>query len=308
MSVLVFGSINVDGVITADHLAEEGETAFADSYDLLPGGKGANQAVAAARAGAAVSMVAMVGPDAHAEVGLAGLRAAGVDVSGVGTGEKATGYGAVWVRAGGGNRIMVASGANMETRAAMVPDDRLARGDVLLLQLEVPFEETVAIAGRAAEAGLTVMLNAAPFRDLPADLLDALSVLIVNEVEAAALAGKAGLATDDPLTAVRTLARRHDLACIATLGADGAIGWQGEAGWRSGTLAVEAVDSTGAGDAFCGAVAAALDRGLTPAEATREGCIAGALACEKIGAQSALPDAGAIRTRLATLPPLETLS
>lgn len=308
MAVLVFGSVNVDGVITAGHLAEEGETAFADSYDLLPGGKGANQALAAARAGAAVAMVATVGRDAHAEVGLAGLRAAGVDLSGIGQGHRATGYGSVWVRAGGGNRIMVASGANMESRAAQVSEARLAAAGVLLLQLEVPFAETVAIARRGASSGAAVVLNAAPFRDLPAELLDALDVLIVNEIEAAALAGEAGLAADDPVAAVRALAGRHDLACIATLGSEGAVGWQGGAGWRCGTLAVEAVDTTGAGDAFCGAFAAALDRGRDAAAATREGCIAGALACTRLGAQSALPDRAAIEARLADLAPLEELA
>ncbi len=276
-----------------------GETVLSPAYEPHPGGKGANQAAAAARAGAKTLMFGCVGRDAFAETVLGALVAAGVDVSGVARSELPTGCAAVCLAPDGSNQIVVASGANRASRASQVPDEVLGPGTLVVLQNEIPGAETSALIERAAGAGARVLLNLAPAEPFPGCALDALDVLVVNEVEAAALAGHAGESAD----LGRELSGRHGLLAVVTLGAEGALAFEAEAAWACEALPVEAVDTTGAGDAFVGALAAAMDVGRDLAEQLRRASVAAGLSCLSKGAQSALAGATEIEAALSSLPP-----
>ena len=186
--VIVFGSVNLDLVARVARIPAPGETIAGRTLATLPGGKGANQALAARAAGAAVALYGAVGADAFADAALANLRAAGVDLTGVATVGAPTGVALINVADDGENAITVVPGANALARADAVPDDRLARGVTLLMQLEVPAAEVAALAARAHARGASVVLNAAPAVPLPDAILSALAVLVVNESEAAAYA------------------------------------------------------------------------------------------------------------------------
>jgi len=266
--VIVFGSINLDLVASVPAIPRAGETLLGSSLVTAPGGKGANQALAARLAGAHVAMVGAVGDDTFADAALANLCASGVDLAGVARVAGSTGIALINVDAKGENAITVVPGANARALASQVPDGALVPGNTLLMQLEVPLAEVAALARRAKRRGVRVVLNGAPAVALPAELLHDVDFLVVNEHEAA-ICGCA-----HPRTNV-----------VLTLGARGAtMEWEG----RSCSQApgeVTVVDTTGAGDALCGAFAAALDGGATPPEALRAGVRAGALACTHRGAQ-----------------------
>ncbi len=305
--IVVFGSINIDLVVRVDTLPRPGETVLAPSYVAVPGGKGANQALAAARAGAQTHMVGCVGRDGYAEAALATMREAGVDLAGIARVDEPTACAMIAVDAEGRNQIAVASGANRFAKAGQLDDALLGPGTTLLLQLEVDDAETAAVAARARARGARVVLNAAPAAPLPAGMAEALDVLVVNEVEAPMLADAAGIAHQDPVDAARRLAQSWDVATIVTLGGDGARAFDGGAAWRIGAMAIEPVDTTAAGDAFVGVLAAALDRGDALPAALHAASIAGALACETVGAQPSLPDAAAIAAARARLAPAEAI-
>ncbi len=295
--IVVFGSLNMDLMLPVDRLPVAGETVLCPGYTPAPGGKGANQAVAAARMGAAVRMAGKVGADGFGDTVLDSLRADGVDVAAIARANTPTGCAAVMVETGGGNQIVVASGANREADAAQVDDALLSPGTLVVLQNEVPVAANAALIARAAERGARVLLNLAPAGDFPADALDRVDWLVVNEVEAAMLAGE----HDSPETLAGALADRHGLACIVTLGADGALAVAGGDAWRVGTLDIAPVDTTAAGDAFVGALAAALDGGADLGAALAPAAVAGALACLAEGAIPSLPDAAAVESRLSGL-------
>ncbi|MFQ5959608.1 MAG: ribokinase, partial [Alphaproteobacteria bacterium] len=301
--IVVFGSINVDLVVRVAALPRPGETVLAPTYDAVAGGKGANQAVAAARAGAQVRMVGCVGGDGFADLALATMREAGVDLRAVATVAAPTGCAMICVDAAGRNQIAVASGANRKAREAQVDDDLLAPGATLVLQLEVNLDETWALARRAHERGVRVVLNTAPAAPVPATAAAAWDVLVMNEIESTMLAQAAGPAEADPVAAARNLAQAWDIATIVTLGEDGARAFEHGAAWRIGALAVEAVDTTAAGDAFVGVLAAALDSGADLADALHRASVAGGLACTSAGAQPSLPNRAAIDARLGDLAP-----
>jgi ribokinase len=201
---------------------------------------------------------------------------------------------------------MVGSGANLATRAGQVADADLRPGVTLLCQNEVDPEATFAVLGRAARRGARTILNLAPAAPVPPPVLDALDILVVNEIEAAMAAG------DRPASAPQALAgdlaTRHDLTCVVTLGAAGAIALGPAGGWHIGSLPVEPVDTTGAGDAFVGVLAAAFDRGLDLAEALRRASVGAGLACTRLGAQTSQPTAAEIEARLAGLAPAAPLA
>ncbi len=301
--VVVFGSINVDFVMRAPVLPAPGETVLGGSYLLAPGGKGANQACAAALAGFEAAMVGCVGADDWGRFALERLAAAGVDLSAVARTDTPTGCASILVDAGGENVIAVASGANLEVGAERLPGDRLGPGATVVLQMEVPAEATFEVVARARAAGARTVLNVAPARAVPASTLDAVEVLVVNEVEARVVAEATPDASgQEPLTLATALADAHDLVCVVTLGAEGLIAASREAWFSLPALAVEVVDTTGAGDAFTGVLAGALDAGLALEAALRRAGVAGALACTGSGAQSAYADAAAIEEALAAMP------
>ncbi|HEV7265343.1 MAG TPA: ribokinase [Falsiroseomonas sp.] len=284
MSVIVFGSANADLVFAVPQLPAPGVTVLGDGVRSSPGGKGANQAVAAARDGAAVAFAGCVGRDAFAEVATAALRDAGVDLSRLAVVDQPTGCAAICVDPAGRNQIAVAPGANLAARAAQVEDAALHPWVVLLLQMEVPAAETAALVARAKARGARVVLNLAPPGELPAGTLRALDVLVVNEHEAAVLAGRLGCASDAA-------------GLRAALGVAVAV-TRGEAGAELATAAGEAmvpafpvtpVDTTGAGDCWCGVLAAGMDRGLPLEAAMRRAAAAAAIACTRPGAAAAMP-------------------
>lgn len=302
----VFGSLNVDLVVPVAHLPTAGETVLGRSYRVVAGGKGANQALAARRAGAAVRMVGAVGRDGFADIALAELAADGVDLAGIARVDAPTGAAFIGVDESGQNQIIVASGANLEVRATQVADESWRRGDMLLLQMEVPLGENETLALRARGAGLCTILNVAPALPLSPQMLGAVDWLVVNEVESVAAAGALGADSLAPETAARFLAGKG-VATVVTLGAEGAIAYAGDRAWRIGALSVQPVDSTGAGDAFVGVFAAILDAGGDPPEALRWASVAGALACLVEGAQPSLPRRALIEARVGELAPARPL-
>lgn len=302
--IVVFGSLNLDIVLRASHLPRPGETVIDADCLLVAGGKGANQAAAAARAGRVpVAMYGAVGDDDWADLATRPLAEAGVDIAGVARGKGRTGCAAVMVDAQGENAIVVASGANMAAAADQVPDAALGPETWLVLQMEVRPEQNWALVERAAAWGAHVALNVAPAAPVPARVLAALDLLVVNEVEAAALAEAEGLGGAGPAETARALAEAHDLTCITTLGPAGAIACAPGAAWRIGVLAVDAVDTTGAGDCFTGVLAAALAAGADMPAALRRAAVAAALCCTVAGAQTSFPTAAAIDADLDRLAP-----
>jgi ribokinase len=295
--VVVVGSANVDMIVRVEHLPEPGQTLLGTDVALRTGGKGANQAVAACRLGAETLLYAAIGTDAFGRQIREALAGEGVrldhlvEVDGA-----STGMAMIMVAADGENTIVVAPGANhaLDGSATSGLAAALAPGAVLAAQLEVPIDTCLAAAGVARRAGARVVLNAAPLPrpDRPdfVALLRAVDVLIVNETEALALAGRpAPGGPDGWIGLAGDLLRHGPAACVITLGGQGAVAHDGTAGWRQPAFLAEVVDTTGAGDAFCGALAAALAGGASLAEAVRRGCAAGALATGMLGAQAALP-------------------
>jgi len=292
--IVVFGSIVLDLVVNPPRLPQRGETVLADDYRLLPGGKGANQALAAARAGADVRFVGCIGDDAFAATATTNLAAAAVDLAGLRTGTRPTACAAVVVDARGDNQIVVAGGANAEVSVDQLAMQPPAAGDICLLQMEIPLAENWSAVQLARQNGARVVLNAAPFADLPEAVLSDLGVLIVNEVEAAMLGQTYGLAARQPVELAAAIARRGDTTVVVTLGGDGAVATDGRELLQAPALPVEVVDTVGAGDAFVGAYAAALAENRTVDDCLRRGCVAGSLACRQPGAQAGLPDRAAI--------------
>jgi ribokinase len=291
--ILVFGSINVDLVVPVGRLPRPGETVLGGDYAVLPGGKGANQALAARRAGADVALSGAVGADRFAAIALDPLTTAGVDASLVRVADRPTGFAAIMVSDGGENLIAVAPGANSRARAAEVPEERLGPATLLVAQMEVPPAETAAMIGRARAAGGRVLLNLAPAQPLEAALLPRIDLLVANAGEAAALAAEPA-----------ALARRLRQGLVVTHGAQGAIAYLADGDrFTVPALPIAAVDTTGAGDTFVGVLAAALDQGATLATALRRAAAAAGLACLARGAQAAMPDRAAIDRAAALLPP-----
>jgi ribokinase len=294
--ITVFGSINTDLVIRTGGIPRPGETVHGSDYMLFPGGKGANQALAARRAGAQVRMVGVVGDDEMGSVALRDLEAAGVDLSAVPRRQGTTGVAIITVDRKGENTIVLSPGANTDARAVQLDNVRFAAGDTLLLQMEVPFAESQAAAKAARAAGARVILSLAPFSPLAQEELASVSILVVNEHEAADLARHIGLSASGVKAVVLALAKRLGKTVIVTLGPDGAIAAGDEGSIAVPAIPVTPVDTTGAGDTFCGVVAAFLDEGAGLETAMRHAAAAGSLACIKEGAQPSFPARAEIET------------
>jgi ribokinase len=291
--VAVVGSLNLDLVVRVARLPGPGETVSGDDVFRNPGGKGANQAVAAARLGRRVAMVGRVGDDDAGRELLGSLEADAVDTSQVRVvAGVPSGIALITVGEDGENQIVVSPGAN----ARLTGDDvgqagaALAAATVTLLQLEVPLE---AVAAAARAAGGTVVLNPAPVRDLPEELLADVDVLVPNRVELAQLAG--GAEPETVAEATRLAGRLPARAVVVTLGADGCLVIVGGDTTHVPAVPVRAVDTTAAGDAFCGGLADALAGGATLEDAARRAVRVAAAACLRPGAQASLPTPGDLR-------------
>ena len=300
-SIAVVGSLNMDLVIRSPRIPRPGETILGGELHTVPGGKGANQAVAAARLGAQVSMIGRVGQDAFAAPLLENLAADGIDHAFVlQDGETATGVALIVVDDNGENSIVVSSGANMR----LSPDDveaaepAIAAADLLILQLEVPLETVIRAAELARDHGVQVVLNPAPARPLPAELLSMIDVLIPNESEAALLTGLPTGTQAEAAEAVEALLGSGVGTMILTLGARGALPAREGEMQIVPAFDVEPVDTTAAGDAFVAGLSVALAEGREIYEAVRWGNAAGGLATTKLGAQTSLPTRQALEQLL----------
>ena len=288
--VVVVGSANVDLVVPVPRHPGGGETVLGGTLTRHPGGKGANQAVAAARAGGAdTTFLGTLGEDESADLLRASLEGAGVRTDLLARVAEPTGTALITVSPDGENAIVVAPGANSLVTVGPKQAERLAAADVVLAQLEIPVE-AVAAAAAARRPGALLVLNAAPSRDLPADLWPAVDVLVVNEHEAADLAGEAA----EPAALARLLLERVPAVVVTLGGAGSLVAERGGEPVAVPAFPVEPVDTTGAGDTFCGVLAASLAQGAPLVDAARLAAAAGALATTAPGAQESVPTAAAV--------------
>ncbi|MFI6638160.1 ribokinase [Streptomyces sp. NPDC050504] len=289
--LLVVGSANADLVVGVERRPAAGETVLGSDLAVHPGGKGANQAVAAARLGADTALLARVGDDAHGRLLTGSLRAAGVDVSGMLTGGAPTGVALITVDPSGDNSIVVSPGANARLTPADVEaaGGLFARAGVVSVQLEIP-PATVAAVARALRPGARLVLNPSPPAPLDAAVLAACDPLVVNEHEARVVIGEgAGEEPEEWAAALLALGPR---SVVVTLGAGGALAADGERTVRVASPRVEAVDTTGAGDAFTAALAWRLGLGDDLVAAVRFAVRVGAAAVTRRGAQDSYPTRG----------------
>jgi ribokinase len=282
--VVVLGSANMDLVATTPALPQPGETVLGTDFVTLPGGKGANQAIAAARAGGAAVLLGAVGSDSFGVTLTARLAASGVDTSRLRVVYGASGVALVTVNAAGENTIVVTPGANAAFTGLSAAELAVVEGaDVLVAQLEIPLETVTAAARTARAAGVRVVLNAAPATRLPADLAELVDVLVVNEREAAAITGRG---REEPAALLSVVPR-----ALLTAGSDGA--WyaaRDEPVRHIPPVRVDSVDTTGAGDAFTGALAVAWAEGRDLLDAAHWAAAAGAACARRLGASVAMPD------------------
>jgi ribokinase len=302
MSVCVLGSLNLDIVCRVAELPKPGETVMGRGVERLPGGKGANQAVASARCGVRTHLIGAVGRDEAGDAMLAALRRAGVEAGQVlRLADHATGQAFIWVSEAGENSIVVAGGANLAVSPQMPDAEAAARSRVLLAQLETPVETIEALYGGApASAGCLRLLNAAPARPEARRLFPLADILIVNETELAAFAG-VSLAADDldaVVGAARALISRPDQTVVATLGAAGAVAVTPGGRVLMGGREAQVVDTTGAGDCFCGVLAARLSEDADLETALAWANAAAALSTERPGAAPSMPSRAQIEAAL----------
>lgn len=284
--IVVFGSINLDLIFAVPHIPGPGETVLGPSVRLEPGGKGANQAVAAARDGATVMLAGAVGRDSLATSALTLLREASVDLTRVIETAASSGCATIAVDPAGNNAIAVGSGANLMARQAQVEDALLSTSSTVVLQMEVPAKETAALIHRAHAKGARTILNLAPAAHLPVAALRKLDILVVNETESRWLSQQLGC-----IDGAAPLHERLGVTIVRTLGADGLEVATAEGVNAIPACAVVAADTTAAGDCFVGVLAAALDRGATLTAALNRATAAAGLCCTRHGSQGSIPSA-----------------
>jgi ribokinase len=293
--ILVAGSANLDFVVRAHHIPAPGETVLGRDFQTFPGGKGANQAVACARTGAVPTrMLAALGNDAFAVPIEASLQDAGVQLQAIRVADHPSGTAFICVSEDAENAITVAPGAN----EWLHPEHLSSLQGVthLLMQLETPVTTVTAFAHAAKAKGVTVVLNAAPAKQLPMELIALVDVLVVNEGELATVAGVTG-------SVAQCLAVLTVPTVVITLGQRGCCARSHGELLLQPAFKVDPIDTTAAGDTFCGTLVAELCRGSKLQDALRVSCAAGALACTQPGAQSSIPSASAVAQFLAARPP-----
>ncbi len=286
--ILVFGSINVDIIMPVSSLPRPGETVLAKTMNVKPGGKGANQALAAQRAGVRTSLIGRVGQDDHAKIALSLLKNEKVDLSLVKVSDRATGCATIMVDKDGENLIGVASGANLDIGSDQVDDDLLTECNVLLLQQEVPLEQNLRLASRARDKSIPVVYNFAPSEPASEELFSTIDYLVMNKIEASRV-----LALDrqrEPVEIAKAINQKYGVTTVITLGAKGAIAESKSGSFRASAPTVRVVDTVGSGDTFCGYFAAEIAKGNQSTDsvlkiATR----AASIACTRYGAQAGIP-------------------
>lgn len=291
--IVVIGSSNIDMVVRADRIPAEGETILGGEFAMVPGGKGANQAVCAARLGADVKLVARIGDDVFGQVSLDNFRTVGVDTQFVTRDSSSpSGVALIVVDARGENAIVVAPGANSRLTPADVDRarDAIAAADAVVLQLEIPAGTVDHAVDLAASLGVKVVLNPAPMRPLPSEVVSKVDVLVPNQHEAAGLLGIPGDASDlDAASAARRLMSLGAGSVVITLGSRGAYAASPDSAAFVEALKVDAVDTTAAGDAFTASLACALAEGLELPDAARFASRVAAISVTRPGAQPSMP-------------------
>lgn len=284
--IVTFGSINVDLIYLVNEIPQAGQTVLARGSRTEPGGKGANQALAAARDGADVVMIGAVGNDAMAPIALQNLESE-VDISRVVRSNEPTGSAAIIIDADGRNMIAVAAGANLAAQSDGVEDELLRNASYVLMQMENDAVQIENLIRRVSNHPAKSILNLAPAYRLDRDLLSLVDIVIVNEDEAEALSGWLGC---EP--SARSLSEALNTGVLRTMGGEGAEAFINGEKVTVPALRVDAVDTTAAGDCFVGVLASALDRGLLLDAAMRRAAKAAAIACSRPGSQSSIPDNG----------------
>ena len=305
--ILAIGSLNMDVVVRVKHHPLPGETVLGSPYQTFAGGKGGNQAVAAAKAGGDTQFVGCIGSDGFGTQLLKGLQDAGVQVAGVEQVDGPSGIALIVVDDRGQNSIVVSPGANLQVsperlQASKTANAAISNADILMLQLEIPLAAVEEAIDRATARAIPVLLNPAPAQALSPDLLAQVTYLIVNESEAALLTGQAADAIVDVPTAVdaaKELAASGVRTTIVTLGEQGVVWFDGQSAGHLSALPVSVVDTTAAGDAFCGALAVKLGEGTELKDAIAFANAAGAVAVTRMGAQASLGDRQTIESLLA---------
>lgn len=298
LRLAVLGGLNMDLIVRVAQLPRPGETVSGDDLLRAPGGKGGNQAVAAARLGAAVSMIGRVGHDPFGRELSLSLRSLGVSTRWVHGSDRATGAALIVVDNHGENSIAVAQGANADLLPEDVPRRVINRAQVVVASLEVPLASIEAAFRLAQAAGVRTVLNAAPARAVPAAVLDISDVVICNEIELGSLIGR-DVAASQEIAGARALSSFPEQLVVVTLGERGAVAVAGEEAYEQPTFPVSAIDTVGAGDAFVGGFVCGRWWSAGVGEALRWGCAAGALATTVPGAQPAMPTLDAVQSLLA---------
>ncbi len=303
-TIFVVGSLNVDLVVRTQRLPRSGETVMGTQMNTYPGGKGANQAVAAAKLGARTKMVGRVGTDAFGETLRTFLGSQGVDIAWViPTGDATTGVAMIVVAESGENSIVVAPGANGLVAEGDVAGVPLARGDVVVCQLEIPSFTVERVLARARASGATTIVNAAPARPDDRDIFRLADVLIVNEIELAELTGSGPIdvsSVDDVAQAAIQLRTHAEQIVVTTLGGRGALAIAGDRRIYIEGRRVAVVDTTGAGDAFVGAIAARISAGATIDDALAHANAAASICVQRHGAGPSMPTAAEVDDALAS--------
>ncbi|MCA2000664.1 MAG: ribokinase [Chloroflexi bacterium] len=296
IDILVIGSLNADLVVRAPRFPRPGETISGGDLQIIPGGKGANQAVAAARQGANVAMLGRVGSDSFAPFLLDSLKSNQVDVAHVQVDDSATGTATIIVDGNGQNSIVLSAGANGKVSPADVDSAAALRPKLILLQLEIPIPTVLYAAQRARENGSRVILNPAPAKPLPDELISLADFIIPNETELSLLSGVEVRDISSAEKAAKALLARGAKHVIVTLGSKGALAMSDNLTAQVSAYKVDVVDTTAAGDAFIGGFASALLRGLEIESAVKYANACGALAATKFGAQPSLPAKADVET------------
>lgn len=289
--ILVIGSSNTDMTIKSQRLPAPGETILGGTFRMGPGGKGANQAVAAQRLGGDVTFICKVGRDIFGENAVKGYQKEGIDTSHTLYSNEASGTALILVDDSGENCIAVAPGANGDLSPADIDSvaDVIKQADYLILQLEIPVESVLKAAKIAHEASVYVILNPAPACKLPKELFQYISLITPNQTESALMTG---IDVKDEASRTKAIEAFHKMGVkdvIVTLGSKGSLVCQADSQIMVEALKVKAVDATAAGDTFCGAVCVALSEGKSLEEAARFATKASALTVQKMGAQDSIP-------------------
>lgn len=298
--IYVLGSINTDLVARTERMPSPGETVTGKSFVTTSGGKGANQALAAKLAGSAVALVGAVGDDVFAVAALAELTAASVDLTRVQTEPAATGTAIILVDASGQNMITVVPGANALATKEMARASvaAMTATDILLLQMEVPADTVEIALASSRDKGIVTILNIAPFTAQTARLSSLANIVVANESEFELLLGRKIDGPADRISALETLHGKSGQTIAVTLGPGGVIAIHENEILSATGLKIEPVDTVGAGDTFCGYLAASLEQGNPFQTALKRAAVAGSLACLKHGAQTSMPAASLVDAAL----------